>query len=673
MPIQLKPHQQNVAHALLKMKSLYAVFGTGAGKTLAVLNAIRALEAEHRCSDFYIVGKQASLVNFANDLSRFGVKFRSAPRLMSHQAFLELVSSENRGLAIKRRFSNAALFVDEAHCLNAPLRFGAPEASSIFKSRQVVSALFAAAKYCKYVLLLSATPVLNKPEDFLLAYCILRRQALAGEKKTLASLFFKVDVLQALKREMLEAPQVASHMLWYTPDAASTEGFPRVFRYNLRVPLPDPREAPGHWTTTYYAVDRQYAEGQIQDFYANLKIEASLYKAFWVTLAILQEMLLGRRCVIFSSYVTEGVHYMSLLLHRFLKELRARLHLAAILDAALADDPVLVAQAGEVSASVDRYNQLFTLAPGRGCCLFLSPAAKEGVDLKGTDVLVIHDVMWNAALQQQVIGRGARTGSHLGLTNPAIRIYQAILTFPDSYKQLLHREDGTVRGPPGRKMGPGGTMQVGMSSDAQKRPTGDKRQMYKATFYGFTTTIDEGMLAHVRKKQEIIDGFLRSLQQEPAKISKPPAQKPTQEPAPAASVSAFGKLYPSTARKRKGPAWEDFLEDFEDGSGEETPKTKTKTAKTKEPQELELAPDQVVYHQGQIRLVCFEDSPPAEDSWQDSELLIDVMDEKEFCSRFGRKSLQKTASGPTSAPKPSKQAEPKGDQMDIVWSRDDDL
>ena len=82
--------------------------------------------------------------------------------------------------------------------------------------------------------------------------------------------------------------------------------------------------------------------------------------------------------------------------------------------------------------AVELYNS------GKIKILFISKAGSEGLDLKNTNYIIILESSWNENEIEQIIGRGVRYKSHIGLSKSKqkVSVYQLYCVKPNEYKNL---------------------------------------------------------------------------------------------------------------------------------------------------------------------------------------------------------------------------------------------
>lgn len=73
-------------------------------------------------------------------------------------------------------------------------------------------------------------------------------------------------------------------------------------------------------------------------------------------------------------------------------------------------------------AIVQRFNQ-----SGGNIILVISTAAATGIDLKAVSDIVFFEQVWTNTLYTQIVGRGVRYLSHIGISNPLVRVHNLIL------------------------------------------------------------------------------------------------------------------------------------------------------------------------------------------------------------------------------------------------------
>ena len=82
--------------------------------------------------------------------------------------------------------------------------------------------------------------------------------------------------------------------------------------------------------------------------------------------------------------------------------------------------------------AVELYNS------GKIKILFISKAGSEGLDLKNTNYIIILESSWNENEIEQIIGRGIRYKSHIGLkkSKQKVSVYQLYCVKPKEYENL---------------------------------------------------------------------------------------------------------------------------------------------------------------------------------------------------------------------------------------------
>ncbi len=86
----------------------------------------------------------------------------------------------------------------------------------------------------------------------------------------------------------------------------------------------------------------------------------------------------------------------------------------------------------ERKTAVEDYND------GKVSILLISKSGGEGLDLKGTNYIIIMEPSWNENAIEQIIGRGVRYKSHEGLSKSKqnVTIYRLYCVKPEEYKSI---------------------------------------------------------------------------------------------------------------------------------------------------------------------------------------------------------------------------------------------
>jgi superfamily II DNA or RNA helicase len=294
-------------------------------------------------------------------------------------------------------------------------------------------AVVEAARAARRVLLMSATPCFNTPEDMTNYYCMLTGEPAMGRFRA---------------RELAGNPDRARAAYGaYFSHASVAYGdpaFARVSHTVVRVPMTD------EYYRKYHAIEEKaFADPWAEPwtFLAGVRTAADGLDGNSKAEAILERVIANPvPTIIYSTFITHGV-----------KRLQALVRAAGIRYETITGEE----KADDRAAAIVEFNA------GRVRVLFISDAGSEGVDPKGVRAMHLYETSWNQSRRDQVraqsrvkrdrsrnrdqtIGRGPRymSHSHLPEAERTVDVYEYILIkpevrmagdhFPQSSDEMLH-------------------------------------------------------------------------------------------------------------------------------------------------------------------------------------------------------------------------------------------
>lgn len=405
--VRLQPHQRALADEIDEehpaRKLLY--WGTGSGKTLGSMAG-----AEAYGQPYTVVGPAAIRPTFKNEQKRF-----------TDQSLPSSVISYQRATQEGGIPHPESLVIDEAQRIANP---GTRQSQAVQE----------AARKAKQVLLLSGTPIVNRPGDLAPAFGILTGREttpdafeqrymgkapkprswaewLSGKDRQYEPVIRHKDELKAL---------LAGKVDWYAPDKPMVEtrhsthevemgdDQARLYRamfgkipWKLRMGLDgstdlSPKEL--QQLRSFLAGPRQvglsdYPFARHKDPHQSFQGSTKLQKAF----ALLKEKLDAdprHKGIVYSNFPTAGLHP-----YRAALEAHGIPH--TLFDGTLSDV--------ERDAAVRSFNE------GRSRVALVGPAGAEGISLRGAQLLQRLDPHWHASRGDQAAARGIRWDSHTDL------------------------------------------------------------------------------------------------------------------------------------------------------------------------------------------------------------------------------------------------------------------
>jgi hypothetical protein len=405
--VHLQPHQKALSDEIDEehpaRKLLY--WGTGSGKTLGSMAA-----AETYGQPYTVVGPAAVRPTFKNEQKRF-----------TDQSLPSSVISYQRATQEGGIPHPDSLVIDEAQRISNP---GTRQSQAVQE----------AARKAKQVLLLSGTPIVNRPGDLAPAFGILTGREttpdafeqrymgeapkprswaewLSGKDRKYEPVIRHRDELKAL---------LAGKVDWYAPDKPMVEtrhsshevemgeDQARLYRamfgripWKLRMGMDgstdlSPKEL--QQLRSFLAGPRQvglsdYPFARHKDPYQSFQNSTKLQKAF--------ELMKGKidadprhKGIVYSNFPTAG-------LHPYRAALQAQGIPHTLFDGTLSDV--------ERDAAVRSFNE------GRSRVALVGPAGAEGISLRGAQLLQRLDPHWHSARGEQAAARGIRWDSHTDL------------------------------------------------------------------------------------------------------------------------------------------------------------------------------------------------------------------------------------------------------------------
>jgi len=431
--IEYKPHQQRVAKKLLKQRGLIAYHGLGSGKTLTAVNAAEQFGGA-------VVVTPASLRdNFKKEIAKAQAKGKYD--VYSYEGFAKK----------KPSLQDKMLILDEAHRIR----------SSRSKRSQTIREQ---AKAAKKILLLTGTPIQNKPHEIApLINTITGRNTLPLSESEFNSrytnqlikdpgIFKRIFLKQPIVKTRIPAnlkqlrKKVSKYVDYYSP-ARNIEDFPNKKEHMVNVEMSNnQRDIYREWTKEFSPRVRKLINQRLppskQDAvalnsFANVfRQVANSAKEFDIRTNEVPPKVkaLTKRVkrskgpvVVYSNYIKSGLGEVSD--HFTKKKIPHALYTGSLNDR-------------QKKKIVQDYNAQKLKA------LLVSSSGGEGLDLKRTRQVHILEPHWNDPKIEQVVGRAARYKSHadLPVKDRKVDIYRYNSVLPKNKKTLIQymlRRDAT--------------------------------------------------------------------------------------------------------------------------------------------------------------------------------------------------------------------------------------
>ena len=404
--LPLKQHQINVVKALEKHRGVLAVHTVGTGKTLTAVTASQCFLSKNPKYKVVVITPTSLQTNFKKEMKNYGAD--------PDDSRYEFYTLQGFTIASKRgetNCKNKMIIIDEAHNLRT--------APKIQMQKQVgIMAMHAiqCTKNASKVLLLTATPVVNRPEDMITLLAMINGTDPMSEKD-FNSMIIKDDLLQKEidcsinfyeKEKDENYPERIDYLIPIEMTEEYYEKYKKVESMNLD------REMFDIFKTKYNT------ETDLTKFYNgvrrasnNIELENSP-KVNWIMNRI-NKTAKTYKFVIFSHFIDAGSKLL-------IKRLKNDGISYGYIDGTMSIK--------ERSEAVRKYNE------NKIKVLIISKAGGEGLDLKGTRDIILMEPSWNETVVEQVIGRGIRFKSHTHLPEEKrkVRVIRLLMISPDEYK-----------------------------------------------------------------------------------------------------------------------------------------------------------------------------------------------------------------------------------------------
>jgi DNA topoisomerase IB len=238
MAVELYPHQQRAVAKLASSGGLLCIHSTGSGKTLLSAAAIKALLVRRsrsrpsldagKSAEAFVIARKSAVGQFAAEVARFAPELAPLTFVGTHQAVMSKLSARPAG---DGRSWPRVLVVDEAHEYVNP------------KGKRFAE-VQAACRRAAFVLLLTATPIVNSPRDLVVLTSLARREPVGGAGGAGGAGASGRGAALAAAADALLDPAGSRFARWFgrfvdvhLVDKSKDPRFPAVFRHTVRVPM----------------------------------------------------------------------------------------------------------------------------------------------------------------------------------------------------------------------------------------------------------------------------------------------------------------------------------------------------------------------------------------------------------------------------------------------------
>lgn len=389
--LPLKAHQKTLVKHIMTHRGLLAIHSVGSGKTLSAVTSSQCFLKKYPNKRVIIVTPKSLQENFTKEMLQYDPNI-DTKKYSFYTIDGFMIAKQNGEI----NCDDVMLIIDEAHNLRSEIKND--------KGKKALY-LVNCAKEAFKVLLLSATPIINRPTDLV----------------NLISMIDGTDTSETDFSEIYDDPKKFNDYFGckisiFTPDIKETKIFyPKSNINEIFIPMTNSYEK------KYLKVEQDIGFSQLftnpKTFYngvrrASNKIDDdnNAPKIMWINNFFKKHN--EGKCVIFSHWLESGIKTIM----KILSELNITYK---HIDGSLSKK--------ERKEAVQQYNS------NEIRVLLISKAGGEGLDLKETRYMILLEPGWNPAITEQVIGRGIRFKSHYHLP----KVQQLV----DVYKLYLVKND----------------------------------------------------------------------------------------------------------------------------------------------------------------------------------------------------------------------------------------
>jgi superfamily II DNA or RNA helicase len=401
--IVLQKHQLQLVKFITQpsAKGILVFHSVGSGKTITSLAAARCLLEKFPLKFVQVITNASLTGNFLKEISNLKLKFKNKISVDSYASFL--VKAKKTDLSCR----DTVLVVDESQGING-------QSSSRFKW------IFECAKQAPKVILLSATPVKNYPEEFSNQLSVITGEKISRTKLEL------ISTLNPDSRDKAYS-KILGCKVSYVKTSVNDKNYPVVDTKLVNVKMNE------EFYNEYLKIQQNESDNGLRDtknlavFYNGIRRAVNKSKSVspkinWVIKKILQDVSENKKVLVYSAWLESGI--------KIIKKI-------------LESKGVFSSEVSGKIAGKDKQRQVKQFNDGKTKVLLISSAGAEGLDLKGTRSVIILEPYWNDSRVQQVIGRAVRYGSHSSLpkSERKVEVFQMVLVKNPKYMKSWDKTD----------------------------------------------------------------------------------------------------------------------------------------------------------------------------------------------------------------------------------------
>lgn len=386
--LQLLPHQIRVVEYMKKHRGLIMCHSMGSGKTLTAIASSQCYLDANPKGKIVVVTPVSLQGNFKKEMVTYGVTNSDRYEFHTFHGFLNYFKETD----LKAEMAGVYLIIDEVHNLRNPAKTKKDKTTR-------AGMLTTAAKLADKVLLLTGTPFYNEIADL----------------KNLVEMVTRKEYGKAAFEKIFKnTPGKFQMMLncvfsFYTNK--KNEFYPSVKEEEVHVKMSE------NYFKKYHDVEMgksEYYNLSPFAFYSAVRMACNDIAECIKCDFVMGQVRKNQKILIYSAFKTKGLN----LLKKLLKEEKFPYY--EITGKTPKDERTNI---------VNKYN-----AEKEGVnILLVTKAGGEGLDLKGTRIVVIFESTWNRPNEEQIIARAARYNSHTYLPENQrnVTVYHILVVKPD--------------------------------------------------------------------------------------------------------------------------------------------------------------------------------------------------------------------------------------------------
>lgn len=386
--LPLKTHQKKLVKHIMTHRGLLAIHAVGSGKTLSAVTSSQCFLKKYPNKRVIIVTPKSLQENFTKEMLQYNSNIDTSKySFYTIDGFM--IAKQNGEI----NCDDVMLIIDEAHNLRSEIKND--------KGKKALY-LINCAKEAFKVLLLSATPIINRPYDLVNLISMIDGTDNL-DKKDFGEIFDDPDKFR---------DYFSCKISIFQPDIKETKIFyPKSKINEIFIPMTT------NYENKYVKVEQDIGFSQLfenpKTFYngvrrASNKIDDDINapKIVWIRNFFTKNK--NGKCVIFSHWLESGIMTIMKILDEYNISYK-------YIDGSLSKK--------ERKEAVKEYNLNLIRV------LLISKAGGEGLDLKETRYMILLEPGWNPAITEQVIGRGIRFKSHYHLpkSQQIVNVYKLYL------------------------------------------------------------------------------------------------------------------------------------------------------------------------------------------------------------------------------------------------------